>query len=146
MDIHIDRSGIDIDIEEIRHLHALRYHAVVGCDDGLVEIRMPHVSPIDEEEFVTALLAGCLRLAHKARDVAERGLNLNRQKILRILSAIDIGYALTQAGRLEVLELSPIMMENKMNVRIDEHDALESLKNIAEVALDLRNFRRAGTL
>ena len=86
---------------------------------------MPHVSSIDEEEIVTTLLAGCLRLAHKARDVAERGLNLNRQKILRILSAIDIGYALTQAGRLEVLELSPIMMENKMNVRIDEHDALK---------------------
>ena len=93
---------------------------------------MTHISPIDEEEIVTALLTGRLWLAHKARDVAERGLNLNRQKVLRILSAIDISNTLTQAGRLEVLELSPIMMENKMNVRIDEHDALESLKDVAE--------------
>ena len=93
---------------------------------------MPHVSSIDEEEIVTALLTGRLRLAHKARDVAERGLNLNRQKVLRILSAIDISDTLTQTGGLEVLELCPIMVEDEMDVGIDEHDALESLEDIAE--------------
>ena len=81
---------------------------------------------------MSALLTGRLRLTHKTRDVAERGLHLNRQKILRILSAIDISDTLPQTGWLEVLELCPIMVEDEVDVGIDEHDALKSLKDIAE--------------
>ena len=93
---------------------------------------MPHVSPVDEEEVVARFLTGCLRLAHKARDVAERRLHLYRQQLLGVLPSIDIGNTLAQAGRLEVLQFCPIMMEDEVDVRIDQHDTLKGLEDIAE--------------
>ena len=133
VDVHIDGGGIDIDIEEIGRLHALGNETVVGGDDGLMEIGVAHVTAVDEEEIVTALLTGGLGLAHEAGDAAERRLHLDGQEILRVLTAIDIGYALAQTLGTEVLQLGAVMVEDEMDVGIDEHDALEGLKDIAEL-------------
>jgi hypothetical protein len=93
---------------------------------------MAHIAAVDKEEIVPSLLSGRLRLSHKARDITKRGLHLHRQQILNILPPIDIGNALAQAGRLEVLEFCPIVVKDEVNVGIDEHNALKGLKDIAE--------------
>ena len=64
---------------------------------------MAHVTAIDEEEVVAALLTGGLGLTHEAGDRAERRLYLDGQQILGVLTAIDIGNALAQTLRAEIL-------------------------------------------
>ena len=93
---------------------------------------MAHVPAIDKEEVVAALLTGRLRLSHKAGDAAECGLYLYRQQILAELSAIDICDTLTQAGRLEILQFRPVVMEDKVNIGIHQYDTLEGLEDITE--------------
>ena len=132
MDVHIDLSRIDIDIKEIGHLHALGYQTVIGTDHGLMEIRMAHVTAIDEEEVVTILLMCRLRLANKPIDLTECGLHFYGQEFLAELPAIDIGYSLTKASRAQVLKLGTIVMEYEVEVRINQDDTLEGDEDVAE--------------
>ncbi len=132
MDIHVDILGVDIEIEEIRYLVALRHQPLVGRHHRLVEIGVTHVASVDEEILVSTLFLGRLGLAHKAVDAADRGLKLNRQQVLVDALAENIDNALAQAATLEIVHLRPVARERERQLGIDQHDALEGTDDVVE--------------
>ena len=70
MDIDIDVLRTNGKVDEVRHMVAGRNESLVGLLDGLVEIRVLHEAPVDEEILVGALLAGSLRFTDKTADAA----------------------------------------------------------------------------
>ena len=103
--------SIDLEIEEVRHLHAFGNHTIVGCHHRLMEIGMFHITAIDKEVITPTLLPGCLGFTHETRDGSHSGMHLYGQEVLIILFTKDISNTLTKIGGTEVEHLHPIVME-----------------------------------
>ena len=99
MDVDVDVLRVDVEIEEIRHLLALRHETLIDRHHGLAEIRMAHEAAVDEEELPRAFLLGRLGLAHEAADAAHRRLHLHGQQVLVDALAEDVDDALGPQAR-----------------------------------------------
>ena len=94
--IHVDIGRINLEIDEIRHLHSCWHETVVGIQDRLVEIGMFHEAPIDEEIVVRTLLPGRLRFTDESADAAHGRLDFDRQKVLAEPSSKDVADTLAE--------------------------------------------------
>lgn len=96
---------VDIEIDKVRHLLALRHKPLVNGLYGLVEIRVSHKPPIDEEKLLNAFLFRRLGLAHKSPYSADRRLNLDWQQVLVDSLAEYVHNALAQSSGPQVVHL-----------------------------------------
>ena len=114
-------------------MRALWYQTLVGLLHGLVEIRMLHVAPVDEEALRSSFLAGSLGLGHKALHPAKRRIHLYGQQLLCIAVSIDIGDALQQGARAQVHQLLAIAVQGESDIGIDQHNALEGRQDVVQL-------------
>ena len=68
MDIDIDRTRIDVQIDEIIGLGTFGNKILIALHDSLVEIGMLHEAVVDKEILQRAFLASRVRLTDEAFD------------------------------------------------------------------------------
>ena len=145
MNVHVDVGGLDVEIDEVRHLHPLRHKTVVGRNDSLVEIRVLHIAAIDEEIVLPALLAGGLRLGDETSDPAHRRVGIDGKQILSVLPAEHVGDALQQGARSEVHQLGAVAVEREVYLGIYQHDTLKGRQDIVKLGgIALEEFPAHG--
>ena len=132
MDIDIDICRIHIEVEEIGNLHSLRHQSFVSTADSLMKIGLSHITAIDEEIIVSALLPGRLRFPHEARDTTDGCIYLYRQEFLTGLLPEHVSDTLTQWTCLQVHLFLSVAIEHKTNFRIDKYDTLKSREDIIQ--------------
>ena len=125
MDVHVYVFGRHVKIDKIGHLLALGHQAVKGCDNGLVKIRVLHVAAVDEEILRGVLLACRFGLAHKAAQLADGGVKLQRQQILVEAFTHHVDDALAQRSRLQTEHLGTVAVKGERHVGIDKRYALK---------------------
>jgi len=135
MDIHVDVLGRDVEIEEERHLLALRDQPFKSLHHRFGKIRMAHVSAVDKEILMSAFLLCRLRLAHKAMDATERCLNLHGQEILIESVAEDVDDTLSQSAGPQVEQFRVVAVKPEDDIGIDEDDALEGRQDIVQLGV-----------
>ena len=126
MDIHINRVGRHIKIDEVRHLLAIRHEAVIRRCHRLVKVRVLHVTSVHEKVLRHVLLTRRLRLSHKSAHRAETRLHVYRQQKLVYSFARNVHNALTQSARFQAQHLRAIAKQRKRHVRIDQCNAFKS--------------------
>ena len=57
VDVHVDVSRVEVEIDEVRHLHPFRYEPLEGIGYCLVKVGVLHVAPVDEEEVMNTLFS-----------------------------------------------------------------------------------------
>lgn len=85
MYVYIYLRRVYLEIYKIRHLFIVGNQTLVGCHDGLGEIRMLHVAAIDEEILMETLLLRTLRRSDIPVYLRQRSLYTDRKKF-----AVDI--------------------------------------------------------
>ena len=133
MDVDINILRVYFEVEEIRNLFSQRNQTVEGRHHRLIEVRMLHISAIDEEELVNTLLAGSLRFTDETGNLAHGSLDIHRQQLMIESLAEDIQDALAQIGSTEIENLGLIAAQREVDLRIHQGDTLESSKDIIQL-------------
>ena len=133
MYVYVDVLGVDVEVDEIWNLLSYGQNALVGGHYGLVEIRMLHIAPVDEEVLVGTFLARRLWLADEARDAAYRGLHAHRQQVGIEFLAEDVDDALAQVAALKVERLHAVAVEGEVYAGINQGYALEGSENVVKL-------------
>ena len=110
MDIHINILWIHLEIDEIRNLITRRHKTLESHLHSLMEVRMFHISSVDEEELLCTLLSSTLRLAHESCYLTKRGGSIKRKERLVYLLAKDIYDTLTKRSCGKVHHLLTIII------------------------------------
>ena len=133
MYVHINVTGSHCEVKEIRYLFALRNHSLESRHDCLVEIRVLHVTVVDEEELMGTFLTRRLRFSHKACYLTHRSVYIDRQQILIQPLAKDVDDTLANVGGTKIHQLGSIALQGKSDLRINQDDALEGCKNVVQL-------------
>ena len=133
MYVHINVTGSHSEVKEIRNLFALRNHSLESRHDCLVEIRVLHVTVVDEEELMGTFLTRRLRFSHKACYLTHRSVYIDRQQILIQPLAKDVDDTLANVGGTKIHQLGSITLQGKCDLRINQDDALEGCKNVVQL-------------
>ena len=87
MNIHVNRFGINGEIQKIIGLLISRNQFFVARHNGFMEIGMTHKSAIHKHELQIIALAGSFRLANKSGDTHQRRVGAQRHQMLVHLHA-----------------------------------------------------------
>ena len=82
MDIHVDISGRYLEIDKVRDLLTTRQQTFEGICDRLMEIRVTHITSINEEKLLCTFLLGAFRFADESRYLTDGCLHLHWEEIL----------------------------------------------------------------
>ena len=133
MNVDINILRVYFKVEEVRHLFSLRNQTVEGRHHRLIEVRMLHISAIDEEELVNTLLAGSLRLANETGNLTHGGFYIHRQQLMIEALAENIQDALPEIGSTEIENLRLIAAQREVDLRIHQGYTLKSGKDIIQL-------------
>ena len=130
--VHIDIRRVHLEIHEVRHLLALGNQVLVSIHHSLVEIRVPHVPPVDEEVLVRPFLAGRLGLGHEAAYLDQRRVHLQCEQLGVHLLAEHRHHPLAQRHDRQVEQLCIVVIEVESHVRMHQRDAFELGQYVTE--------------
>ena len=97
-----------------------------------MEIRMFHVTSVDEEVLVGALLTRRLWLTHEAGDATHRRVDVQRKKVLIDFLAEDVHDALSQTAGTEIIHLVVVIIKRESYLWIYKGYTLESAYNVVK--------------
>ncbi len=132
MDIDIYRGRIYLEFEEVAGLGVRGHKAVEAAEYRLMEVGMPHVAAIDDEELQRIAPACELRARHEAVNLHELRVDLHRQQLHLEIILPDIVDALMQRGGAQV-ELAHTGVDAHADAVVDERQTLKLAHHIREL-------------
>ncbi len=133
MYVDIDCLRVDLEIEEVVGLMLGGDQLLVAVHHSLVKIRVPHVSPVDEEELLGVAFARELRQAYESADFHQRGLGLNGDELFVDGFAKQPCYALAQGAGQELIEVHIVVIKLKLHRWVHQGQALELTGYMAQL-------------
>ena len=94
MDIDVNTTGIDEDLQKERYLFAVGNEAFVGTLYRFCEIRVSHEATIGKKELLRTFLFAAFGIAHEANDLNQVRFYMNRHEIFVHLAPENIDDAL----------------------------------------------------
>ena len=118
MDVNIDVGRVYIEVDKIRNLLACGDELFIGVHDGFVEVKMPHVAPVDKEVLVCSLFAGGFRFGDESGYFHQAGFYFYTEQLLVHLFAKHRHDALAQGhdGQIEYFGIVAVKIECHLRV------------------------------
>ena len=133
MYVDIDVGGVHVEVDEVRHLLAGRHESLVSTHHRLMKIGVFHVALVGKEVLMSVFFACRFGLTHKAGNLAQCGIYVERQQLLIGFSAEDVDDALPPVGGRQAEELHLIAVHGEGYVGIYQGYALKGREDVVEL-------------
>ena len=135
MDIDVNTTGIDEDLQKERYLFSVGNEAFVGTLDRLGEIRVSHVATIGKKELLRTFLFAAFGIAHEANDLNQVRFYMNRHEVFVHLAAKNIDDALTEIAGRKIEKHTVGSGEGKRQFGMRECDAFKLCNDVGELCV-----------